>query len=121
MPGGISIDVVTSASLRPESTQNANITVTTSVFNAPLPAGRWRYVELDIGTSDAVVAIAIDEDPSVGSGTDGNMSWGVGCAKRGVSSAVIPLNGEIGLSDDNELRLISDTVSTDVVLNIFAN
>jgi hypothetical protein len=96
--------------------QNAAIAVGTSVFNAPLPAGRWKYVEVDVGTADTTVAIAIDENPSIGSGSDGSMSWGVGCARRGGTVALIPT---LDMSDDNELRLISDTASTDVIVNLF--
>jgi len=104
---------------------NTSCTVTSGVFNLPMPTtGTWNIVEVAVGTADQVVATVVcaqaassASDPTIGASTDGSATWGKGYARLGVIATMTMTRP---LTSTDEIRMTA-TSSAAVVVNLYAN
>lgn len=115
---GISIGGVNAAPLGNGTAKNLIITVGTSVYTVTPATGTWRYLRILNNHATAVLYVAINEDPVLG--TDAATpaaaeDWDPGYPVPPGGSELVPLTGTI-----TTIRLLSDTADTPVVLGLVA-
>lgn len=97
---------------------NLIITVGVTVYTVTPAAGTWSYIKIINNHATAILYVAINEDPVLG--TDAATpaaaaDWKAGYPVLPGGSEVIPLTGTI-----TTIRLLSDTAATPVVLGLVA-
>lgn len=116
--GGGSLDDVNAAALGSGTVKNLIITVGTSIYTVAPATGTWAYLKVINNHDTAILYVAINEDPVLG--TDAATpaaagDWDPGYPVAPGESSLLPLTGTI-----TTIRLLSDTASTPVVLGLVA-
>lgn len=124
MSNGVTVGNVEAGVVAEDGVVNVSCTVTSTVFNLPMPStgGPWKYAEIAVGTADEIVAAVVcpqsaaaGSNPAIGSATDGNATWGKGYARLGVSVSLTPMRP---LTSSDEIRMVS-VASAAVIVSIF--
>lgn len=98
--------------LRAGNSKRAEVTVGTSVVTITPPAGTWNFMQIINNHATAVVSANVNADPSDSSGSLPGITWGNGQDIGPGGQVMVALDGA------TDIRLLSDTASTPVVLNL---
>jgi len=116
--GSVEIGSVNAGAFGASRVQNLIITVGVTVYTVTPAAGTWQYLKIINTHATAVLYVAIDQDPALG--TDAATpaaagDWDIGYPVGPLGSELVPLSGAI-----TTIRLLSDTATTPVVLGLVA-
>jgi len=114
----VTIEGVAAGALGDGRTKNLIITVGVTIYTVTPATGTWRYLRIINTHATAVLYVAINEDPVLG--TDAATpaaaaDWKAGYPVPPLGTELINLTGTI-----TTIRLLSDTASTPVVLGLVA-
>lgn len=109
---------ITAGALGQSLGQNLIITVGQSIYTVTPAAGTWLYLKVLNNHATAVLYVAVNEDPVLG--TDAAtpaaaVDWKAGYPIGPGASELLPLGGTV-----TTIRLLSDTATTPVVLGLVA-
>lgn len=100
--------------LRAGNSKRAEVTVGTSIVTVTPPAGTWNFMQIINNHSTAVIVANVNADPTDASGSLPGITWGNG-QDVGPGEQIM-----VALETTTDIRLLSDTASTPVVLNLIA-